>query len=61
MFSLVKRFLRNEAGATALEYGMIVALIAVAILVTVDLIGGQILANFQAVTDRLAAAGTTRS
>ena len=56
MSDLNKRFLRDEAGATAIEYGMIVALIAVAILATMGTIGGQIQATFTTVIDALAAA-----
>ena len=55
MSDLIKRFLRDESGATAIEYGMIVALIAVAILATVGTIGGQIQATFGSIVDRLAA------
>ena len=55
MSELAKRLLRDEAGATAIEYGVIVALIAVAILATVGTIGGQIHATFSAIIERLAA------
>lgn len=36
---MLKRFLKNEDGATALEYGLIAALIGVAILTAVGLVG----------------------
>ena len=55
MSDLTKRLLRDESGATAIEYGMIVALIAVAILATVGAIGGQIHATFSAIIDGLIA------
>jgi pilus assembly protein Flp/PilA len=35
----VSRFLRNESGATAIEYGLIVALIAVVIIAAVTTLG----------------------
>lgn len=35
----LKRFLKDEDGVTAIEYGLIAALIAVAIIVAVTLIG----------------------
>lgn len=35
---MLKRFLKNEDGATALEYGLIAALIGVAILTAVGLV-----------------------
>ena len=46
---------KGEDGATAVEYGMLVALIAAAIVVTVGLLGEQILAAFDSITDALAA------
>jgi len=39
MLNLIKRFVREEEGATMVEYGLMVALIAVACLVAVTLIG----------------------
>jgi pilus assembly protein Flp/PilA len=36
---MLKRFLTNEDGATALEYGLIAALIGVAIFTAVGLVG----------------------
>ena len=35
----VKQFLKNESGATAIEYGLIVALIAVVIISAVTTLG----------------------
>jgi pilus assembly protein Flp/PilA len=37
--SFVRRFLSNEDGATAIEYGLIVGLISIVIIVTVGAIG----------------------
>ncbi len=56
--SLLKRRLlvRPERGATAVEYGLIVALIAAVIVVAVGLLGGQINQAFQSVIDQLPAA-----
>ena len=45
--------LRNENGATAVEYGLMVALIAAVIILTVTALGNQINAAFQAVVDAL--------
>lgn len=39
MTSLVARFLKDESGATAIEYGLIAAGISVAIIVTVNQLG----------------------
>jgi pilus assembly protein Flp/PilA len=45
--------LRNERGATAVEYGLMVALIAAIIVGVVALLGKQIQAAFQTVVDAL--------
>jgi pilus assembly protein Flp/PilA len=37
--SFVSRFLKNESGATAIEYGLIAAGISVAIIITVGMLG----------------------
>ncbi len=39
MKSLLSRFVRDESGATAIEYGLIVALIAVVIIGAVTTLG----------------------
>lgn len=38
----IKRFLKEEEGASAVEYGLLVALIALAIAVTVSLVGAEL-------------------
>ena len=43
--------LRNENGATAVEYGLLVALIAVVIIVAVAALGGNLQNIFQNVAD----------
>ncbi len=45
--------LRNERGATAVEYGLMVALIAAIIVAVVALLGQEINAAFQTVVDAL--------
>jgi pilus assembly protein Flp/PilA len=54
------RFMRQFAGAdegvTAIEYGLIAALIAVAIIVSVTLVGTDLALVFGKVSDALAAA-----
>jgi pilus assembly protein Flp/PilA len=40
------RFFKDEEGATAVEYGLIVALIAVAIVTAVTLLGTNLTATF---------------
>jgi len=46
-------FFREEDGVTAIEYGLIAALIAVAIILTVTAVGTSLQATFQAVADAL--------
>jgi pilus assembly protein Flp/PilA len=46
---------RGERGATAVEYGLLVGLIAVAIITTVGLLGGELNGLFADVRDALPA------
>jgi pilus assembly protein Flp/PilA len=59
MSKFVTRFLNDESGATAIEYGLIVALIAVVIATIVTTLGGSLKATFtkvnKSVTDANAA------
>ena len=45
--------MREEKGATAVEYGLLVGLIAVAIIVTVGLLGGRLNGLFDSIVDAL--------
>ncbi|WP_426990066.1 Flp family type IVb pilin [Pseudarthrobacter sp. Y6] len=49
----VKDRLSNEKGATAVEYGLLVALIAAVIIGIVATLGTQIAAAFQTIVDAL--------
>ena len=49
----VKRFLREEEGVTAIEYGLIAALIAVGIIVSVTSVGTQLKAIFTSIATAL--------
>jgi len=51
--SKVYAFLGDESGATAIEYGLIVAGIAVVIITTVNTIGSTLNAGFQYIKDQL--------
>jgi len=44
--SLITRFLRDDSGATAIEYGLIAAGISVAIIATVTSIGHKLATTF---------------
>lgn len=45
--TVARRFLRDEEGATAIEYGLIAALISVVIIAAVSAIGTQLDITFQ--------------
>lgn len=49
---------RDDRGATAVEYGLLVGLIAVVIIVAVGLLGGTLGDLFQSVNDSLPASTT---
>lgn len=49
----VAKFLEDESGATAIEYGLIAAGISVAIIVTVQGLGTKLTSTFTAVKDAL--------
>ncbi|MEZ5994822.1 MAG: Flp family type IVb pilin [Hyphomonadaceae bacterium] len=50
---MLKRFLKNEDGATAIEYGLIAALIGVAIILAVTAVGTNLTATFNAIAAAL--------
>jgi pilus assembly protein Flp/PilA len=52
-----RRFLRDESGATAIEYGLIAAGISVAIIAVVNALGGQLQNTYSDVSNNLANAG----
>jgi pilus assembly protein Flp/PilA len=53
MTTLVKRFLADDTGATAIEYGLIAAGIAVAIIATVQALGTNLNSTFSTVSTSL--------
>ena len=53
MRNFIKNFAKDESGATAIEYGLIAALIAVAIIGTLTLIGPKLDGAFKAVEEGL--------
>lgn len=54
-----KNLVRDEAGATAIEYGLIAALIAVAAIVGMQAIGTQLDATFNNVSGELSKGATS--
>jgi pilus assembly protein Flp/PilA len=53
MLTYLKNFVREEEGATMVEYGLMVALIAVVCIAAVTLIGGSLSAMFSTVATDL--------
>ena len=53
----IMEFLRDEEGVTAIEYALIAALIAVAIIAALGTLGGDISATFNEVAQEVATAG----
>lgn len=59
MTRLLKAFAQDESGATAIEYGLIVALIAVVIAGVVTTLGTDLNTAFTKAGDKVAAAAGT--
>lgn len=53
MKSLLMRFWKEESGATAIEYGLIAAGIAIAIIAAVKGVGSQLSTNFVTISTSL--------
>jgi pilus assembly protein Flp/PilA len=53
MHKLVQRFINDNSGATAIEYGLIAAGIAAAIIVVVNSLGSQLNNTFTSVSTQL--------
>jgi pilus assembly protein Flp/PilA len=56
MKTLFNRFVSDESGATAIEYGLIAALLAVAIIASVRLVGTELTTTFGNVQTELSTA-----
>jgi pilus assembly protein Flp/PilA len=53
--NLISRFVRDESGATAIEYGLIAALIAVVIITGVTAVGTKLSTTFSGLATSLTA------
>lgn len=53
MLKALRTLLRNESGATAIEYGLIAALIAVGVVTVLGTVGTRLNDTFQTVADKL--------
>jgi pilus assembly protein Flp/PilA len=53
MKTLVRRFLNDDSGATAIEYGLIAAGISVAIIAAVNTLGTNLTTTFTSISSQL--------
>ena len=53
MASLFNRFVSDESGATAIEYGLIASLVAVAIIVALQTLGNNLTNTFNFVATKM--------
>ncbi|MGI9451896.1 MAG: Flp family type IVb pilin [Geminicoccaceae bacterium] len=53
----IRDFLKNDSGATAIEYGLIAALVSVAIIGILGTLGDNLVNTFTTVSDSLGDAG----
>lgn len=56
MKTLVSRFIKSESGATAIEYGLIAALVSVVIITAITTMGTNLTATFDSIATALGAA-----
>jgi len=54
----IKNLLKDESGATAIEYGLIAALVSVAILLILSQLGDQLVTTFTKIKTQLETANT---
>ena len=52
-----KNLMKDESGATAIEYGLIAALVSVAVITILGTLGDNLTTTFTTVSDELATAG----
>lgn len=52
---ILRKFMRNEKGATAIEYGLIATLIAIAAITAMTSVGGKLTTTFNNVGNNLKA------
>jgi pilus assembly protein Flp/PilA len=59
MTTLIRRFIRDERGATAVEYGLLAALVSLAAGSVVAILGDIVQLVYQFLVDNVVAASTT--
>ena len=58
---MTKRFFRGEAGASTVEYGLMIAMIAVALIVTLSVLGQTFKTSFSRTSNGVANAETSNA
>jgi pilus assembly protein Flp/PilA len=53
MKNVLARFVKDQSGATAIEYGLIAALVSIAIIGALTTLGGKLSNNFNNVSNQL--------
>jgi len=53
MLALISQILKDESGVTAIEYGLIAALIAVAAIAAMNAVGGNLTTTFTTISNSL--------
>ncbi len=61
MLKKIMKFLKDEEGASAVEYGLIVGLVAVAAVAVLLTMGGNLSSLFETVSDKLGGASSSSS
>lgn len=54
----LSRLVKNDSGATAIEYGLIAGLVAVVLVTALSLMGGSLKTTFTGISTKLDAANT---
>ncbi len=55
--TIIKKFIRDDEGATAIEYGLIAALVSVAVIAILGTLGDNLVNTFTTVSNSLAGDG----
>ena len=53
LYARLNGFIRDEKGATAIEYGLIATLVSIAIITALGLLGDNLTSAFQTIADAL--------
>ena len=53
MTKFINKFIRSESGASAVEYGILIGVIALLIIAAANSVGTDLAANFQRVADSI--------